>query len=70
MGSICNRYMYIVLYIYIYICNVFGVLVFQRAMLNWRRGGASICHRYMSIVLYIKHIWCNGFAEIYEMYLV
>ena len=33
MGSICHGYMCIVLYM-----NVFGVMVFQRSMLAWRRG--------------------------------
>ena len=49
----------------VYICNLFGVMVFQRSMLDWRWGGGSICHGYMCIVLYIKLIWCNGFPEIY-----
>ena len=49
----------------IYIRNFCGVMVFQRSMLDWRRGVGSICHRYMCIVLYIKPVWCHGFAEIY-----
>ena len=32
--------------------NVFGVLVFHRSMVNWRRG--YICPKYMCIVLYVK----------------
>ena len=49
-----------------YILNLFGVLVFQRSMLHWRRGGVN-CHGYMCIVpyIYMKLIWCNGFQEIY-----
>ena len=35
VGSICHGYMYIVLYIYETYC---GVMVFQRSVLNWRRG--------------------------------
>ena len=53
------------IYALCYIWNIFGVLVFQRSMLNWRRGLGSICHRYMCIVLYMKLIWCIGFPEIY-----
>ena len=34
MGSICHGYMCIVLYM-----NLFGVMVFQTSMLDWRRGG-------------------------------
>ena len=40
-------------------------MVFQRSMLDWRRGWWSICHGYMCIVLYMKLIWCDGFPEIY-----
>ena len=40
-------------------------MVFQRSMLDWRRGGGLICHGYMCIVLYMKLIWCHGFPEIY-----
>ena len=45
--------------------NLFGVMVLQRSMFDWRRG--SICHGYMCIVLYMKLVWCNGFAEIYVL---
>ena len=39
-GSICHRYMCIVLYIYRYAmrCINFGVAVFKASMLDWRRG--------------------------------
>ena len=37
----------------IYILNLFGVMVFQRSLLNWRRWVGSTCHGYMCIVLYI-----------------
>ena len=30
-----------------------GVMVFQRSMVDWRRGGGSICHGYMCVVLYM-----------------
>ena len=45
--------------------NLFGVVVFQRSMLDWRRGMGSVCHGYMCILLYVKLIWCSGFPEIY-----
>ena len=53
---------------YIFMKRLCGVMVFQRSILNWRRGWGqsamdictlSICHGYMCIVLYI-----------YETYLV
>ena len=53
------------IYALCYIYNLFGVMVFQRSILNWRRGIGSIWHGYMCIVLYMKLIWCNGFPEIY-----
>ena len=45
-----------------------GVVVFQRSMLNWRRGWGQcmvywrgyICHKYMCILLYVKCILCRG----------
>ena len=49
MGSVCHGYMCIVLYM-----NFFGVMVFQTALLDCRRGVELICHRYMCIVLYIS----------------
>ena len=49
-----------------YIQNVFGVMVFQRSMLNWRRGwGQSAMGIYGLCYVYMKLIWCNGFPEIY-----
>ena len=41
--------------------NLFGVVVFQRCMVNW---GVYICHGYMCILLYVKLIWCGGVPEI------
>ena len=43
---------------------VFGVVVFQRSMLNWRRG-LSVCHGIMCIFLYVKLISYIGFPYIY-----
>ena len=40
-------------------------MVFQRSMLDWRRGVESVCHEYMCILLYMKLIWCSDFPEIY-----
>ena len=42
-----------------YMWNVFGVVVFQRSMVNWR---GDACPRYMSILLHAKLIqcwWCS-----------
>ena len=41
--------------------NLFGVVVFHRSMVNWRRGAAW----YMCILLYVKLIWCSGIPYIY-----
>ena len=51
-GSICHRYMCIVLYIYrsAMRCSNFGVAVFKASMVNCR---GAICHGYMCLVLYI-----------------
>ena len=43
-----------------YMLNVFGVVVFHRSMVNWRRGPW-----YMCILLYVKLIWCSGIPYIY-----
>ena len=48
---------------FFYMWNFFGVAVFQRSMLDWRRG--YVCLQYMCILLYVKVIWCSGFPEIY-----
>ena len=42
--------------------KLFGVVVFQISMLNWR---GYICLWYMCIFLYVKLIWCSSFSEIY-----
>ena len=46
--------------------NLFGVVVFQRSMFNWRRSG-YVCLWYMCILLHVKPIWCSGFPEIYAL---
>ena len=46
-------------------CNLFGVVVFQRSVIDWRRGLGSVCHGNMCILLYMKLFWCSGFPEIY-----
>ena len=48
-----------------YICNLFGLMVFQRSMLDWRRGVHLTNMSTMCILLYMQLIWCNGFPEIY-----
>ena len=94
MGSVCHRYMCILLYVkllqcssfpeiyawleegalghsamgicvFLYMSNFCSVVVFQRSMLDWRRGKGSVCHGYMCILLYVRLIWCSGFPEIY-----
>ena len=41
-----------------YMLNIFGVVVYHRPMVNWRRG--YICPQYMCMVLYVKLIQFNG----------
>ena len=36
-----------------YICNVFGVMVLQRSMVNWKRGGVNLPWVYMHCTIYI-----------------
>ena len=43
-----------------YMLNVFGVVVFHRSMVNWRRGP-----EYMRNLLYVKLMWCSGIPHIY-----
>ena len=43
-----------------YILNLFGVVVFHRSIVNWRRGPW-----YMCILLCVKFIWCSGMPYIY-----
>ena len=46
--GICALY-----YIYIYIWNWFGVMVFQRSMLDWRRGRVNMPWVYVNFAIYI-----------------
>ena len=42
---------------FFYMCNLFGVVVFHRSMVDWR---GYICLGHMCILLYVKLIWCSG----------
>ena len=44
------------------IWNLFGVVVFQRSMLNWRRGVWSICHDDLGV--YELYYMCNCFGVV------
>ena len=59
-GSVCPRYLCIMLYVKLIQCSV---VVFHRSMANWR---GSVCLRYMCIMLYVKLIWCSDLPEIYD----
>ena len=48
---------------FFYMLNLFGVVVFQRSMLDWRRRYIFLW--YMCILLYVKLIWSSGFPDIY-----
>ena len=37
-----------------------GVVVFQRSMVNWRRGDGVYLHWYMCILLPVKCSWYSG----------
>ena len=50
---------------FFYMWNLFGVVVFQRSLLDCRRVWRSVCYRYKCILLSVKLIWCSGFPEIY-----
>ena len=45
-----------------YICNLDGIVVFHRSMVNWRgcTSALGIC-----AFFYMKLIWCSGIPEIY-----
>ena len=51
-----------------YMCNLLGVMVLQRHMLDWRRGvmvfHISLVNCRGCMLLYMKLIWCSGFPEI------
>ena len=64
VGSICHGYMCIVLYTYIR--NFYGIMVFQRSMLNWKSGwGQSAIGTCALYYIYMKCIWCKSFPDIY-----
>ena len=46
-----------------YIGNLFGVMVFQKSMIDWGVHLPNMST--MCILLYMKLIWCHGFPEIY-----
>ena len=62
-GTICHGlYVHCAIYELIW-CNGFpeiyetyGVMVFQRSMLNWRRGWGQSAHGYMCIMLYLPSL--------------
>ena len=47
-----------------YTWNLFGVMVFQRYILNWK-GVHLLNLNSLQNLLDMKLIWCNGFPEIY-----
>ena len=50
-----------------YISNLFDVVVFERSMLDWRRGwGQSAMGICALCYIYMSHIWFTGFPEIYS----
>ena len=60
MGSVCHRYMCILLYVMLIRCN--GVVgIYPHLELVW-----SLCHEYMCSLLYVKLIGCNFVAGIYS----
>ena len=63
MGSICHRYMCIVLYIYELLwCNGFPKIYAQLEEGGWDQSAIGIC---ALCYIYLKLIWCNGFPKIY-----
>ena len=59
MGSVCHRYMCILLYATLIRCN--GVVGIYPCL----EGVWSLCHEYMCTLLYVKLVGCNGVAGIY-----
>ena len=57
VGSVCHRYMCILLYVKLIGCN--GLAEMYGCLEEWV---GSVCHRYMCILLYVKCIGCNGVA--------
>ena len=60
MGSVCNGYMCILLYVKLIWCSAFPEIYAQL-----EEGVESVYHGYMCILLYVKLIWCSAFPEIY-----
>ena len=46
-----------------YRCHLFGVMVFQRSIVNW--SGGYMYPQYMCILLYVILMLCNGIPYIY-----
>ena len=46
---------------FFYMWHWFGVVVFQRCIVNW----GDVCDGYMCILLYVTLIWCSGVPEMY-----
>ena len=46
-----------------YMWDIFGVMVFQRSIVNW--SGGYMYPQCMFILQYVKFIWCNGIPYIY-----
>ena len=60
MGSVCHRYMCILLYEKPVRCN--GV---AKIYAQLEEGMGSVCNTYMCILLYVKLMRCNGVVWIY-----
>ena len=62
MGSICHRYMWILLYMKLVWCNGFPKIF---AGLEEGVGVQSVIGICALCYIYMKLNWCNGFPEIY-----
>ena len=60
-GGVNLPWVYVHCAIYDYL---FGVMVFQTSMLDYRTGGVNLPWVYVHCAIYII-IWCNGFPDIY-----
>ena len=47
--------------VFFYMQNLFGIVVSQRSMLNWRRAGVSLPWVYVHSAIY-QVFWCRGVA--------
>ena len=50
---------------FLYMSNLFGLVVFQGSIFELEEGVGSVCHGYMCILQCVKLISCSGFPEIY-----